>query len=115
MSDGSDWEVKWNNFLASGAFDAIPQPENGYRLGRAVTPRDGIFYLFKGIRPVNMAVLALSRSDDSLEVVFPINDIRPNGDVMAALLAAGIVEIPEDRLIEIEPDEDSDEKNSNLN
>lgn len=98
-----DCYEQWNDFLASGRYDNIEKPDEGYQIGDPVTDRGGIFYLVKAIKTDGSITLALDREADGKEKTVPPDDIRLSGHVMHELIASGIVEVPEGRLVELTP------------
>ncbi len=72
--------MKWKrNIIDTGAFDRLPQPEEGYELDQAVIGRDGIIY---GIVGMDEGVIMLSRDHTTRKIALMVNQdyIRP-GDV----------------------------------
>ncbi len=108
----NDWEIRWNGFLGTGEFDKIEQPTEGYELGDTVTGRNGIFYKVKAIGPNGNIILD---AGEDKEVTLNKDDIRPNPEVVSAILKLGIVKIPPGREIKFTPPSNSPGKNSRNN
>ena len=91
---------KWNRLLATGAFDQIEHPPEGYQLDEVVSGRDGITYVVQGTTGDGDLILGTDRDPNKgKQQVRRENFVRPFSTITTRSIEGGFAKVREDDLI----------------